>query len=249
MVDQKLLEVGATHFLLALDEELQVDGETTMVAEQTASSLDLEENLTFVVDHPPASELPPLHGWLERGCPPLLQWFHRLDVVMAVDEHRGRFLPGVKPFAVRRWGTGRLEQADVLEAGVLEKVERELSGPPDIGRMVWLSRDRWDTHPLDQRFDDAPPLFVDIVGEGQLRHPCQANGRGKRRFGMTEQVEDIRARLEAISEELAEMALEQLREAVELGVPGDSRQQRTEEERRLSRARRAVEKAVAVLTD
>jgi hypothetical protein len=54
----------------------------------------------------------------------------------------------------------------------------------------------------------------------------------------------IRARLEAIAEELADLALVRLRESIDAGgteLPVD--------ERRLTRARRAVEKAIAVLRE
>jgi len=56
--------------------------------------------------------------------------------------------------------------------------------------------------------------------------------------------EDIRKRLDAIAEELADLALERLRESIDAGgteLPVD--------ERRLSRARRTVEKAVAILQE
>ncbi len=61
---------------------------------------------------------------------------------------------------------------------------------------------------------------------------------------MAGEFDDIRRRLEAISEELADLALERLRESVDAGgteLPVD--------ERRLTRARRAVEKAAAILTE
>ncbi len=54
-------------------------------------------------------------------------------------------------------------------------------------------------------------------------------------------LDDIRTRLEVIAEELADLALARLREAVEEGL-GD-----VSEERRLTRARRAVEKAQQIL--
>lgn len=54
--------------------------------------------------------------------------------------------------------------------------------------------------------------------------------------------EEIRERLEAIAEELADLVTDQLRESIEGGATGASA-----EERRLSRARRAVEKAAAIL--
>jgi hypothetical protein len=54
--------------------------------------------------------------------------------------------------------------------------------------------------------------------------------------------QEIRERLEAIAEELADLAIERLRESIDSGgveLPVD--------ERRLTRARRAVEKAAAIL--
>ncbi|MGZ4682681.1 MAG: hypothetical protein ACXWCM_03315 [Acidimicrobiales bacterium] len=61
---------------------------------------------------------------------------------------------------------------------------------------------------------------------------------------MAGEFDDIRQRLEAISEELADLAIERLRESVDAGgheLPVD--------ERRLTRARRAVEKAISVLRE
>jgi predicted ABC-type ATPase len=59
---------------------------------------------------------------------------------------------------------------------------------------------------------------------------------------MAGEFEDIRLRLESISEELADLAIVRLRESIDAGgheLPVD--------ERRLTRARRAVEKAISVL--
>jgi len=57
-------------------------------------------------------------------------------------------------------------------------------------------------------------------------------------------IDDIRSRLEAISEELADMALDVLREAVEQGAD-----KRPDLEKRLTRARTAVDKAANLLRD
>ncbi len=59
---------------------------------------------------------------------------------------------------------------------------------------------------------------------------------------MAGDLESIRARLEGISEELADLALDRLREAV-AGDTSDA----AADERRLTRARRAVDKAAALL--
>ncbi len=61
---------------------------------------------------------------------------------------------------------------------------------------------------------------------------------------MAGEFDDIRERLEAIAEELADLAIVRLRESIDAGgveLPVD--------ERRLTRARRAVEKAAAILRE
>jgi predicted ABC-type ATPase len=61
---------------------------------------------------------------------------------------------------------------------------------------------------------------------------------------MAGEFEEIRGRLESIAEELADLAIARLRESIDAGgheLPVD--------ERRLTRARRAVEKAVSILTE
>ena len=61
---------------------------------------------------------------------------------------------------------------------------------------------------------------------------------------MAGEFDDIRVRLERIGEELADLAIERLQESIDAGgteLPVD--------ERRLTRARRAVEKAAAILRE
>lgn len=61
---------------------------------------------------------------------------------------------------------------------------------------------------------------------------------------MAGEFDEIRGRLEGIAEELADLAIARLRESIDAGgneLPVD--------EKRLTRARRAVEKAVAILKE
>jgi hypothetical protein len=61
---------------------------------------------------------------------------------------------------------------------------------------------------------------------------------------MAGEFDEIRGRLEAIAEELADLAIQRLQESIDAGgteLPVD--------ERRLTRARRAVEKAVGILKE
>ncbi len=59
-----------------------------------------------------------------------------------------------------------------------------------------------------------------------------------------DQLQDLRSRLDAIAEELADLGRAKLMEALETGRGGPEA-----EERRLTRARRAVLKAAALLGD
>ena len=90
-------------------------------------------------------------------------------------------------------------------------------------------------------------------------HPCTGNPirsgrsghcdhavshRGASQCAMAGEFDDIRARLEGIAEELADLAIARLRDSIDAGgaeLPVD--------ERRLTRARRAVEKAVHLLDE
>jgi hypothetical protein len=61
---------------------------------------------------------------------------------------------------------------------------------------------------------------------------------------MAGEFDEIRGRLEVIAEELADLAIQRLKESIDAGgneLPVD--------ERRLNRARRAVEKAVGILQE
>jgi hypothetical protein len=67
---------------------------------------------------------------------------------------------------------------------------------------------------------------------------------GREESAVAGEFDDIRQRLEVISEELADLAIERLRESIDAG--GD---ELPVDERRLTRARRAVEKAIGILRE
>lgn len=62
---------------------------------------------------------------------------------------------------------------------------------------------------------------------------------------MPDRVDDVRRRLEGLAEELADLALDRLRQAVDDEDPGRA----AADERRITRARRAVEKAAGLLDE
>ena len=63
-------------------------------------------------------------------------------------------------------------------------------------------------------------------------------------------MDELKARLESIAEELADLALDRLRQASDdASTDAPERARLVAEERRITRARRSVEKAVSLLDD
>lgn len=104
-----------------------------------------------------------------------------------------------------------------------------------------MLRDRW-------RVPELPAASSRVAGRRSApvtRSPVRDRWRPiGHNHGVAGEFEEIRARLEAIAEELADLALIRLRESIDAGgteLPVD--------ERRLTRARRAVEKAINLLDE
>lgn len=81
-----------------------------------------------------------------------------------------------------------------------------------------------------------------MVGTGGAR--CRLSHPFEKMAAMAGEFEDIKGRLETIAEELADLAIVRLRQSIDAGgheLPVD--------EKRLTRARRAVEKAIHLLEE
>jgi hypothetical protein len=174
--------VRGADFLLAFDDELDVDGQSAVALEETAHSFDLIEHLALVVDGPSRPALAVDDGGLERWRRPLVERVDGLDVMVAVDEGGRGAGAGVQVVAVDGRGTGGLEELDVLEAGVAHQLGGELCRLPHVGGVVGLGRDRRDAQPFEQGLDDALGFGVDVVLQYEfgLRHALHGRGRGVR---------------------------------------------------------------------
>ncbi len=168
VAQEEIFEVWAPHLLLALDEQLQVDRKRSGCAEPVTGGLDLVGHLALVVDRPPGEQLVTDDHRLEGWMGPCLQRIDRLDVVMAVDQHRGRIGPGAGPLRVHRGMPGRGEDLDQVESGVPARCRSPLGRVDDIALVGRIGRDRRNRTPLDQ-----PPH--DVVGVSRSvthrRHP------------------------------------------------------------------------------
>lgn len=84
-------------------------------------------------------------------------------------------------------------------------------------------------------------VVLHVVSTGSGR---QASHRSTSNEGVSGEFDEIRNRLEEIAEELADLAIARLRDSIDAGgteLPVD--------EKRLTRARRAVEKAITLLRE
>ena len=167
---------------------------------------------------------------------PLVEGVDGLDVVVAVDEGGGGVGAGVEVVGVDGRAARRLQDGDVLEAGLAEAVGGELGRAADVGRVVGSGRDGRDPEPGEEVGEDPVALAIEPAGEAR-RHIHRTYATG-----VAGDVDAVRSRLESIAEELADLALDRLREAVAAGAEKTS-----PEERLITRARRSVEKAVVLL--
>ena len=81
--------MGTADFLLAFDDELQVDRRTALDPLPSLHGEELHDQIPFRVPAPAAPELAVRHRRIERIALPFVQRIDRLDVVVLVHQERG----------------------------------------------------------------------------------------------------------------------------------------------------------------
>ena len=102
---------------------------------------------------------------LERRRGPELRRVHRLDIVMAVDEH-GRGVRGVQPVRIDDGMTTRLERLGMLQARGGQVVDQPVRRPPAVARV------------LRERRDARDPQEVLVGLQASVAGACQVNFKG-----------------------------------------------------------------------
>jgi hypothetical protein len=85
---KKSLEMLAANFLLAFDEQDQIDGQSAALVQRLFNSEHMREVLAFVVRRPAREDVTVGHARFERRRIPKRQRINRLHVVVSVDHHR-----------------------------------------------------------------------------------------------------------------------------------------------------------------
>ncbi len=113
------LEIHRARLLLALEDVAHVHRKLAAGREERLGRPQMEVELALVVGHAPTEDPVADDDGLERRRGPELERVDRLDVVMAVDDHRRRAL-GVEPVAVDHGRAAGLRHLDMLDPDPLE---------------------------------------------------------------------------------------------------------------------------------
>ncbi len=127
----------------------------------------MHEELSLVVAGAAGVDAIVLVARLERRADPLVERVRRLDVVMAVDEHGGRFVAGVHPLAGDDRVVRRLVDRRSLDADSRELVGDPLRGPAHLARAAGVRGDALDAQELVQ-LREMLGLVVAQVGDGGI---------------------------------------------------------------------------------
>ena len=152
----------AAHFLLAFDEELQVDRQTAPFGPDAASGFDLHQDLALVVGRPSGQQLVADHHRFEGGRRPLGQGVDGLHVVVTIDKDGGSVRARPQPLGVdgRPAAPGRLRRArgedlDRSHARLPQEPGTKLGGGGHVAGVVGVRRNRGDPQPVCQCGEDA----------------------------------------------------------------------------------------------
>ena len=138
-------------------------GSDPAVANQASAAETAIQSGDLSSEAPRATMRPSVIAGFERGRVPELDRVGRLDVVMAVDEQRGRAggAGGAEPGGVDGLVAAAVEQLDVAHADALEPGAQDLGGLGDAGGVGRVGGDAGGADEIQQLVEQAGA----VVGE------------------------------------------------------------------------------------
>ena len=92
LAGQKSRQSRAARFLFALDQKLDLNWQVTLCLQIRFDPKHMSDHLAFVVGRSACIDFSIPHTWLKRRCVPQLNRIRRLDIVVTVNQNRGRAL-------------------------------------------------------------------------------------------------------------------------------------------------------------
>ena len=163
-------EMGAPHLLLALDHELEVDGQALAGPQEGFRHANRDEHRSLVVRDAAAVEPVVPHLGLEGRARPVRQRIGGLHVVVAVDQHRRR-VAGVQPVGVDQGVALRRQEGRVLQTRALHPGRHVARGFLDRPGIGGVGADTGDADVGVELVDEAIAMSLQIPGRCHSRPP------------------------------------------------------------------------------
>ncbi len=162
-------EVLAADLLLPLGQDHHVHRQRAVDLHVGLDRLHVEVELALVVHRAPGEELAVTHLRLEGRRRPLVQRLRGLDIVVAVDQHRGRIRPRPSILTQHDGEAVRGLQRH-LEARAPHLVGQPLGRGPHVVPVLRLGADGRDPEELVQLLLEAGHVVLDVFVH--VRHIC-----------------------------------------------------------------------------
>ncbi len=158
----EVVEVGAADFLFALEQDLHVDRQASLLLEMRLDRLEVHEDLALVVGRAAGVDLAVAHGGLERRRRPQVERIDWLHVVVPVEENRRRAF-SAEPFAVDNRVAWRFFETHVVQANPLHLGAGPLRAAADVFLVLRQGADAGDSQVLREFVNVTIPVDVDVV--------------------------------------------------------------------------------------
>ena len=145
----KVIEIRAADFLLAFDEEDEIDRQGSFFAEEVNRTEDVGEDLSFVVRRPAGEDTLVADGRFERRGGPEIHRFLGLDIIVSVNEH-GRLARRLGS-AGQHGGVSAGFRDLGLESAVPEQGGEPIRAGPHFGGVVRFGRDTAEAEEVEEQ--------------------------------------------------------------------------------------------------
>ena len=180
---KKLFDVLAAHFLLAFDEEFDVDGELAIGLEKSLDRFEQQVGLAFIVHGAAGVNIVVADCGLEGRRNPFVERVGRLNVVVTVQDERG-LARGVEPFRInqrvlggparRGWLPG--DDFDPFHPHFGQFARNESRRPRDVGFVRGKRRNAWYPEQVLQPLEKTFPVRL-IVFKRRSPHEFSLQSR------------------------------------------------------------------------
>lgn len=140
-------KADAADFFLTFDENLNVDGKSSVELVERFQGLKVDMNLALVVGRAAPVDVAVADGGLKGGRSPKVQRLGGLDIIVAIKKD-GRFAGSFEGFGINERVKIGGDNFDVFEASGTETIGNPVGAAFDVGFMFAFGTDRRNTEEI-----------------------------------------------------------------------------------------------------